>query len=767
MLVASLHVAQASPVHATLLLMLPADSTALAIEAMARAGAAAINANPAYYSSVELSIVTTPGRDKAMVSFSDACGVATTQALAGIVGPIYSRDAMLVAPWGAMVGLPMVSYGATSALLSDSTAYTTMMRSVPSDASVIQGVIALLQRYNVTRAVMIAQDDTFGTSGMQSFLSAAANAVPPIAVVLAATFSYRTLKGLDTALNATVAANGRYVVLWASQSLVDSVLLRAAALGLMSPQYSWITSAETTVLAGGAVTAQGTFDGLLQVKPANAQNIPSSPLLTDALVWVSTNYPSAVAVGSLYPVYSFFAYDAVFTLGAGFAQQVQAGGALPSTSTTSCFSPASSNDTASVLMSRLRGLVFRGVTGVVAYSATSTDREDPVISVASLVDSTSGRQSQNVALWQPTLGFSPANFRVTWFGGAAVPPPDRDVLAGRVLRALTVSSPPFVYLPSDTTPTYSGFAIDVVSAIGQKLGFTVEYDEQVNGTYNQLVRAAGERRYDLGVADITVTNARLFYADFCMPYYADHMTMAVRKPVQQALSLWSFMQPFAPTVWVVLGAASVACGLLFFLFENGHSDDLIRLGGGNVWKVALVSVYTSLAVMLMREGAEPSTPAGRLLYLGIVVCSTVVISTYTALVVNSISVAAAVSLITGIRDIASGKLSSSKVGIPSGSANAAYFTNQFSSVYAPISSIESGFQRLQSGELDAIFWDSSSMTFIVNQGESEKRRRFLRRPVEQHTQIDFRLRKHTLPVLKLSTHFAMQGIATSWSSQRV
>ncbi|XP_017570943.1 extracellular calcium-sensing receptor-like [Pygocentrus nattereri] len=110
--------------------------------------------------SAALSIVT--GQDKAV---TEQCTKAPNVPI--IIGDARSSASIVVADTLGVFGIPMVSYFASCACLSDRTRYPTFLRTVPSDAFQAQAMARLLRQMGWSWVGVIYGDDAYGKSGVQ------------------------------------------------------------------------------------------------------------------------------------------------------------------------------------------------------------------------------------------------------------------------------------------------------------------------------------------------------------------------------------------------------------------------------------------------------------------------------------------------------------------------------------------------------------------------------------------------------------------------
>ncbi|XP_072551364.1 extracellular calcium-sensing receptor-like [Salminus brasiliensis] len=111
--------------------------------------------------SAALSLVT--GRE--MVVSGEPCTKAPTVPV--IIGDARSSASIVLADTLGVFGIPMVSYFASCACLSDRTRYPTFLRTVPSDAFQAKAIARLLRLMEWSWVGVVYGDDAYGKSGVQ------------------------------------------------------------------------------------------------------------------------------------------------------------------------------------------------------------------------------------------------------------------------------------------------------------------------------------------------------------------------------------------------------------------------------------------------------------------------------------------------------------------------------------------------------------------------------------------------------------------------
>ncbi|XP_066541458.1 extracellular calcium-sensing receptor-like [Hoplias malabaricus] len=114
--------------------------------------------------SAALTLVT--GQDKAVSG--DKCTESPNVPV--IIGDARSSASIVVADTLGVFGIPMVSYFASCACLSDRIRFPTFLRTVPSDAFQAKAMARLLHSMGWSWVVIISGDDAYGTGGVQLLL---------------------------------------------------------------------------------------------------------------------------------------------------------------------------------------------------------------------------------------------------------------------------------------------------------------------------------------------------------------------------------------------------------------------------------------------------------------------------------------------------------------------------------------------------------------------------------------------------------------------
>uniref|UniRef100_A0A8B9PQT1 Glutamate receptor n=1 Tax=Apteryx owenii TaxID=8824 RepID=A0A8B9PQT1_APTOW len=140
-----------------------------------------------------------------------------------------------------------------------------------------------------------------------------------------------------------------------------------------------------------------------------------------------------------------------------------------------------------------------------------------------------------------------------------------------------VQEEPFVmFRKSDTAlfgnDRFEGYCIDLLKELAIILGFTYEirlvedgkYGAQDDkGQWNGMVKELIDHKADLAVAPLTITHVREKAIDFSKPFMTLGVSILYRKPNGTNPSVFSFLNPLSPDIWmyILLAYLGVSCVL--------------------------------------------------------------------------------------------------------------------------------------------------------------------------------------------------------------
>uniref|UniRef100_G3TEQ1 Glutamate receptor n=1 Tax=Loxodonta africana TaxID=9785 RepID=G3TEQ1_LOXAF len=218
-------------------------------------------------------------------------------------------------------------------------------------------------------------------------------------------------------------------------------------------------------------------------------------------------------------------------------------------------------------MNFIKEAQWEGLTGRIVFNKTSGLRTDFDLDIVSLKED----GLEKVGVWSPAEGLNITE--VTKGRGPNV----TDSLTNRSLIVTTVLEEPFVmFRKSDRTlygnDRFEGYCIDLLKELAHILGFSYEirlvedgkYGAQDDkGQWNGMIKELIDHKADLAVAPLTITHVREKAIDFSKPFMTLGVSILYRKPNGTNPSVFSFLNPLSPDIWmyVLLAYLGVSCVL--------------------------------------------------------------------------------------------------------------------------------------------------------------------------------------------------------------
>ncbi|NXA41167.1 GRIK3 protein, partial [Eudromia elegans] len=126
---------------------------------------------------------------------------------------------------------------------------------------------------------------------------------------------------------------------------------------------------------------------------------------------------------------------------------------------------------------------------------------------------------------------------------------------------------------------FEGYCIDLLKELAVILGFSYEirlvedgkYGAQDDkGQWNGMIKELIDHKADLAVAPLTITHVREKAIDFSKPFMTLGVSILYRKPNGTNPSVFSFLNPLSPDIWmyILLAYLGVSC-VLFVIARYG------------------------------------------------------------------------------------------------------------------------------------------------------------------------------------------------------
>ncbi|UJR16824.1 hypothetical protein I4U23_003723 [Adineta vaga] len=658
-----------------------------------------------------------------MNTLSSTCRLITNSSIVGIVGPTFSRESHVIAPFAAKLGIPVISHASTDPYLSDRQTYSTFYRTVPPDNAAALAIARLFNKFNWTSCIIIYQNDAFGLGGANAIEETFNKNNLTVTKMVVFDTATATIRGdLRTLLTNSPT---RIVILWADASHSSVIIQTALNADVIGSQFTWILSTNIP-LNSFPLQWHDKLTGMLTVEPVvgNVGHAPINTSLLEAAFNTWKKYePESFPGANNIDYYALFLFDAVWTL-------IQALQRLCSTNTSClslidssyCFDRHLVNSTS--FFDIINTNTFLGVSGPIGFSMNTTDRINGTYYVVKNVQKFSDGLRYIPVLVSSDTGdwkLHEQTSTIIWPGKSVNVPTGYAAITGLPVRIAVINAVPFTKATEirDTygniTRKLTGYVPDLIEYLRQRMGFVPNITFlPSNQSYNALIDAVANNIYDMVVGDVTVYADRREKIAFSAAIFDNSLRIIMRNTPIETIDWWSFLKPFPWRLWLIFVGVLLWSTLLVFLFEvkrirTSKRKPLISY-------LELVFVYVLGTLTTHGWDLRVKTLPSRLLMIAIFIVSFVLVAQYQANLTSDLTISKTHNLISGIDDLKAGKLSFGRIGIRANTAIEAFYLREISSGsrnFYPLLTKEEAFQKLLDNVIDAALMDTGVAEYYV------------------------------------------------------
>jgi ABC-type amino acid transport substrate-binding protein len=279
------------------------------------------------------------------------------------------------------------------------------------------------------------------------------------------------------------------------------------------------------------------------------------------------------------------------------------------------------------------------------------------------------------------------------------PLPSSPPEAPRELVIGTRTVPPFAFKGPDGE--WTGISIELWRQIAKSMNLEFRFEDA--GAVKDLVDGVTSRKFDAGVAALTVTEERERSLDFSHPFFSTGLAIAAQpvntSPVWQALRSFFTWESLVIVAAVIAGVLLVGYLLKYVEARKGNGDfDQASEGVWGALTMFLTSQFTA---------PEPKSAMGRALATAWVIVSIGAMTFLTGVVTSALTVQSLEGRVRGLAD-----LPRLRVGAVAGSTGAQFLTAERIRATG-FENVAEGLKALAEDRIDAFVHDAPVLQYLA------------------------------------------------------
>ncbi|GMH09238.1 hypothetical protein Nepgr_011079 [Nepenthes gracilis] len=574
-----------------------------------------------------------------------------------IVGPMTSTEARFVIDLGAKAQVPIISYSASSPLLSCAQ-LPYFIRAAQNDSSQVLAIGALMQAFGWREVVPIYTKNEYG-EGIMTDLAytmqqintriSYRSVISPFAnddQILEELFKLKTMQT-------------RVFVVHLLPDIGSRLFSNAKDAGMMGEGYVWIvTSGISNFLDSLDNSVIESMQGVLGVKTY----VPKRKELDSfAGRWKvkfqedNLDMPKNAKLNVL----GLWACDAASALARAVEEVGDVNSMFMEANNSSNFTVLDNIKVSKVgpeLLRALSSIRFKGLSG--EFSLVDGQLQSSTYQIINVI----GHVGREIGFWTPKNGLTRDRNTVSqlnslkrnlhaiiWPGnvssiprGWVIPTSGKEL---RILVPVTHDFKEFVKVTQDpiTNATeVSGYCIDIFEKVMARLPYNVSWtyvpfakDDNLTsaGSYDDMVYQVYLQKYDAVVGDVTIRANRSRYVDFTQPYTLSGLVMVVPVQYDNNKNAWAFLKPLTSDLWVTALCFFVFIAFVVWVLEHRINEEF----RGPPLHQAGTSLYYSFSVLVFAQRENIVSNLGRFV---------VVVWIFVVLILNQSYTASLTSMLT-------------------------------------------------------------------------------------------------------------------------
>ncbi|GMH09234.1 hypothetical protein Nepgr_011075 [Nepenthes gracilis] len=575
-----------------------------------------------------------------------------------IVGPMTSTEARFVIDLGTKAQVPIISYSATSRLLSCGQ-LPYFIRAAQNDSSQVLAIGALVQAFGWREVVPIYMDNEYG-EGIIPDLAYTMQQINTRILYRSVISPFANDDQILEELLKLKTMQTRVFVVHLLPNIGSRLFSIAKDAGMMSEGYVWIvTSGISNFLNSLDNTVIESMQGVLGVKTY----VPKTKELDSFAGRWKVKFQednSDMPKDAMLNVLGLWAYDAASALARAAEEVGDVNFVFMEANNSSNFTDLHNIKVSRAGPELLRAISstrFKGLSG--EFSLLDGQLQSSTYQIINVI----GHGGREIGFWTPENGLTrdrntvsqpnslKPNLRaIIWPGdlssiprGWVIPTSGNEL---RILVPVRHDFEEFVKVTQDpiTNATeVTGYCIDVFEEVMARLPYYISrtyvpFAKDGNltsaGSYDDMVYQVYLQKYDAVVGDVTIRANRSRYVDFTQPYTLSGLVMVVPVKDDNNKNAWTFLKPLTSDLWVTILCFFVFIAFVVWVLEHRINKEF----RGPPFQQAGTSLYYSFSVMVFAQRENIVSNLGRFVVVVWVFVVLILTQSYTASLTSMLTV---------------------------------------------------------------------------------------------------------------------------------
>ncbi|KAI3900414.1 hypothetical protein MKW92_011379 [Papaver armeniacum] len=536
-----------------------------------------------------------------------------------IIGPTTSAQTVYMMHLGDRSHVPVISFTATSPSISP-VQNPYFIRTTLNDLSQVNAIAAIVKYFGWREAVPLYADTEYGKGIIPCLVDELQNIntrVPYRSVFP----SSATDEQIDVELNRLIKMQTRVFIVHMTAPLGVRIFAKAKELDMMTEGYCWIiTDGLGDYLSTFSNSVLDTMEGVIGIRPY----VPESKKLNSFRVrWNKRFQKEHPDMDRKLDMFGIWAYDTVVAL----ASAVEKLGILNPKFNKGNLTALDSSDVERMGVSQIGPELlgkFSNITLKDAMSGKFKIVNGQLQYNTFQIVNVFGNGFRQIGIWKPLEGTNKSTTTdkdnlgtIIWPGDAKSAPKGWDIPTNesKLQIGVPVKNGFTEFLKAtQNSSDVTGYSVEVFKAAIDSLNYRVPYEfipylinnKSKPGSYDGLVHAVTDQKFDAAVGDITITANRSEYVDFTLPYNEGGVSMVVLTKQDMSKNAWIFLKPLEWKLWVTTGAFFLIIGAAIWILEHRVNREF-RGGPHSAYQLGTMLSFTISTLVFAQKERVLST----------------------------------------------------------------------------------------------------------------------------------------------------------------